>query len=336
MSRARTLAILLLLMNVGPAQPGPMDTRPVRPAEVSAQGISSFRIGSDETRFGPLEFVGGLRLRSSAPDFGGLSAFRFLTPGGAFMGVTDTGLWYFGKIMRDAKGIPVGVEQFRTMPILDAKGKPVGKKRYADAEGLDVKDGVATASFEREHRISEFRIDPEGMGAPLRDLDFLVPRGELRRNAGFETVVHAPGDSALAGARVAVAEKSLDRDGNIFTAILEGPHKGVFTVARRGEFDVTDGAFLPDGDLLLLERSFSMTRGVGMRLRRIGGDEIRPGRLADGDILLEVNMAYQIDNMEGLDVWRRDDGALMVSLVSDDNQSFLQRTLYLEFRMIEE
>jgi hypothetical protein len=46
-------------------------------------------------------------------------------------------------------------------------------------------------------------------------------------------------------------------------------------------------------------------------------------------------MSYQIDNMEGMDVWRRDDGALMVSIVSDDNQSLLQRNLYLEFRLDE-
>jgi hypothetical protein len=42
-------------------------------------------------------------------------------------------------------------------------------------------------------------------------------------------------------------------------------------------------------------------------------------------------MSYQIDNMEALDVWTRDDGATVVSLMSDDNQSILQRNLYLEF-----
>jgi hypothetical protein len=46
-------------------------------------------------------------------------------------------------------------------------------------------------------------------------------------------------------------------------------------------------------------------------------------------------MSYQIDNMEGLDVWRRGDGALMVSIVSDDNQSLFQRNLYREFRLDE-
>jgi hypothetical protein len=42
-------------------------------------------------------------------------------------------------------------------------------------------------------------------------------------------------------------------------------------------------------------------------------------------------MTFQIDNMEALDVWRREDGATMISMMSDDNYSILQRNLYLEF-----
>jgi hypothetical protein len=74
-----------------------------------------------------------------------------------------------------------------------------------------------------------------------------------------------------------------------------------------------------------------MMAGVKMRLRRLDGAGIVGGGLADGPVLMEADMSYQIDNMEGLDVWRRGDGALMVSLVSDDNNSILQRNLYLEF-----
>ena len=44
-------------------------------------------------------------------------------------------------------------------------------------------------------------------------------------------------------------------------------------------------------------------------------------------------MAYQIDNMEAMDVWQRADGFVMVSLMSDDNHSMLQRNLYLEFML---
>ncbi|TIU05107.1 MAG: hypothetical protein E5W40_21725, partial [Mesorhizobium sp.] len=68
----------------------------------------------------------------------------------------------------------------------------------------------------------------------------------------------------------------------------------------------------------------------------IYGESVEKGAVADGPVLMEADMAYQIDNMEGLDVWTRDDGALMVSLISDDNHSMLQRNLYLEFVLHED
>ncbi|MGO8646623.1 esterase-like activity of phytase family protein, partial [Rhizobium ruizarguesonis] len=77
-----------------------------------------------------------------------------------------------------------------------------------------------------------------------------------------------------------------------------------FSVERDGSFDITDGAFLPSGDLLLLERRFNMAEGIGMRLRRIKGTDIRPGAIVDGELLLEGNFNPQIDNMEGLDAFQ--------------------------------
>ena len=79
-------------------------------------------------------------------------------------------------------------------------------------------------------------------------------------------------------------------------------------------------------------RSYSIATGVGLRLRRIAGDKVAGGTQAiDGEVVLQANMAYQIDNMEAMDVWTRADGATMVSMMSDDNHSMLQRNLYLEF-----
>ena len=299
--------------------------------EIDSRLIANFHIGRSETRFGSLEFVGGLEMTSTAADFGALSAFRFMQPGGNFIGVADTGFWYFGTVLRDGQQKPTGIGDFRMAAMSDRAGKVSSDKWQVDAEGLAVKDGVATVGFERDHRIAQFRIEPDAMKPAFREVDFLIPKAELRSNRGFETVAFANPSGALAGAMVIVSEKSLDRQGNIFAAIVDGPGKGVFTVKRNGEFDITDGAFLPGGDLLLLERSFSMASGVKMRLRRIDGASIARGKVADGPILFTADMAYQIDNMEGLDVWTRDDGALMVSLVSDDNHSILQRNLYLEF-----
>jgi hypothetical protein len=304
--------------------------------QISSRGIKQFHIGRDETRFGPLEFVGGLEMTSSGSDFGALSAFRFLKPGGDFIGVADTGFWFFGTVERDGAGRPVGLANFRMAHMVDEAGEPITKKDLVDAEGLDVQDGIATVGFERDHRVSQFRIEPEAMKAPLRDIDFLVPKQELRQNRGFETVTRAPADGQRNGALMVVSEKSLDKAGNIFAAIIEGPQKGIFTVKRSGEFDITDGAFLPNGDLLILERSYTMAEGVRMRLRRILGETIGKGKVADGTTLFEADMSYQIDNMEGVDVWQRADGATVVSLISDDNHSILQRNLYLEFVLHEE
>lgn len=324
-----------LAVDMGPSPTEAFAKAIVETMIVDATPIKDFRIGSSATRFGPLTFTGGLELTSSDRHFGSLSSFRFMTPGEKFAGVADTGYWFFGRVEHDEDGRPIGFSHFTMQPMVDRRGEIIGRKWRTDAESLAIHGGIATAGFEREHRISEYRLDPEDMRGPIRSLDFLVPRKELRTNKGFETIAYAPADSSLRGARVAITERSLDSSGNQYAAILEGPEKGVFTVARKGDFDITDGAFLPDGDLLLLERSFSFMRGVAMELRRIKADTIRPGKIADGPVLLRANMAYQIDNMEGLDVWRRQDGATMVSIVSDDNQSILQRNLYLEFRLDE-
>ncbi len=301
--------------------------------EIRSRPIRAFRIGSDETRFGPLQFVGGLEMTSYARDFGSLSGFSFTEPGTSFAGVSDNGFWYFGRVVHDAQGRPLGLADFSMQPMLDKSGDVIGEKWFTDAEGIAVRGDVATVSFEREHKLAEFRLAREGMGAELRSLPFLIPAEELRRNKGIETIAIAPDDGPLAGARVVISERSIDTQGNVFATIIEGPQKGIFKVARKDAFDITDGAFLPDGDLLVLERSFSVASGVAMRLRRLKGESVRPGMLADGPVLLTADMSYQIDNMEGLDVWRRADGATMVSIVSDDNHSILQRNLYLEFRL---
>lgn len=304
--------------------------------EVHARPIPYFEIGSENTRFGPLEFVGGLELTGSSYDFGAISAFRFLKPGSDFIAVADTGFWAFGAIKRDAEMRPTGFVNYTLQQFVDGNGNPIVKKWLADAEGLAVRDGIATVGLEREHRLAQFHIAPGHMRDAFNTLDFLIPRRELRMNRGFETVAYSPDNSPLQGALVAITEKSLDRNGNIFGAVLSGPRKGIFTVRRYDPFDITDGAFLPNGDLLLLERSFSMARGVGMRLRRIPGNLIAGGAQGlEGQVLLQSNMGYQIDNMEAMDVWQRADGATIVSLMSDDNQSMLQRNLYLEFRLLD-
>ena len=58
-----------------------------------------------------------------------------------------------------------------------------------------------------------------------------------------------------------------------------------------------------------------------MRIRRVPLGDVKPGATVDGPALVEADMGYQIDNMEGLSVHRAADGALVLTLISDDNFS---------------
>jgi len=60
---------------------------------------------------------------------------------------------------------------------------------------------------------------------------------------------------------------------------------------------------------------------------------IIPGALVDGADLLWADLNQQIDNLEGLSVHRGADGAFILTLISDDNFSPLQRTLLLQFTL---
>jgi hypothetical protein len=303
--------------------------------DINAFPIENFKIGSSETRFGRFEFVGGLEMTSSSRDLGGLSALRFLGAGSEFIGVADTGFWFAGTVERNEAGAPSGISGFRMRAMPDASGTRERLKWEADAEGLLVKGDQVTASFERVHRISSGKIDAQTLEFSLTDEPLPVPERELRSNKGFETLALSPEGGPLAGARVAVTEKSLNKKGDIFAAVMEGPKKGIFFVARNGAFDITDGDFLPNGDLLLLERRFNVADGIAMRLTLVKGGDIAPGATVTGETLLEADMGYQIDNMEALDVWQNAAGGTRVTLMSDDNHSILQRNILLEFKLAE-
>lgn len=301
---------------------------------VKSSLIENFRIGSSQTRFGEFEFLGGLELSSPSSYLGAMSAIRLGADRNSFLGVMDTGFWYAGRLARDESGRLFGVEDFTVSPILDRSGNGSDEKWKFDAEGLAVRGDEILVSFERNHRVDIYPADSPGNATPVGSLPVQIPMHEFRGNRGLETVAVAPQSSQLAGAVVAVTEKSLNAQGDVFAAILTGPSRGVFFIKRDPPFDVTDGAFLPNGDLLLLERRFSIAQGVGMRIRRFDGSRIAPGNLIDGETVLEAGFGYQIDNIEGLDVSTGEDGQIYVTLVSDDNHSILQRNLLLEFRYL--
>jgi hypothetical protein len=157
---------------------------------------------------------------------------------------------------------------------------------------------------------------------------------DLPSNKGIEALVAVPKGGPLAGSLIAVSEAGLDEAGDIKAFLIGGPSPGAFSVRRLNDFDISDATLLSAKELLILERRFSYLSGVAMRIRRIPLAAIRPGAVVDGPVLLEADLGFQIDNMEGLSVHRTPAGDTVLTLVSDDNFSPIQRTVLLQFALV--
>ncbi len=300
---------------------------------VRAHPIQHFKVGDAETaRFGACVFRGGLELSSRHAAFGGLSGIAMDPDGGGFLAVTDVGNWLRAKI--DYEGVrPVALRDCVIAPVLNADGAPVKRTRWDDCEGRCLDGGVAYVSVERVHDVLRFDWARDGFAARGRSIPAPPAMKKLPGNRGCEAIGVAPSGSPIAGALVAISERSGARNEPTLGFILTGDRRGEFQVALKDEFDVTDIAFLPGGDMLLLERYYRPLRGVAMRIRRIAGSGVAPGAILDGPALIEADLGFQIDNMEALGVHRAPGGETILTILSDDNFSIIQRTLLLQFAL---
>ncbi len=304
--------------------------------EIRAQPIAAFD-NHDETkrRFGMLEFRGGLQLTSSYKEFGGISAIRVAPDGSRFLALSDQGRWLRGRIVY-AGSSPVGIADAEMAPMLDANGKPLALRGWFDTESIAEDGDTLYVGIERVNRIVKFDYGKNGLLA--RAVPIPVPEGvkTLPFNLGLEALVVVPQGMPLAGTLIAVSERGLDHAGNLKAFLIGGPSPGDFTVKRTDDFDISDSAITPGGDLLLLERRFSWARGLGIRIRHIALASLHPGAVADGPILFQADLGQNVDNMEGLSVHRTAGGETVLTLISDNNFSVLQRTLLLQFTLVGE
>jgi hypothetical protein len=162
-----------------------------------------------------------------------------------------------------------------------------------------------------------------------------APARKLPNNKGIEALVAVPKGFALAGTLIAISERGLDAQGNIMGFLIGGKTPGQFSVRRIDNFDVSDAVLLPSGGLLLLERKFSMLGGISIRIRRIALVSVVPGAVIDGPSIFEADLGSEIDNLEGIDAHVTPDGETVLTLVSDDNFSMIQRNLLLQFTLVE-
>ncbi|NJL07816.1 MAG: twin-arginine translocation pathway signal [Methylacidiphilales bacterium] len=312
---------------------------PVEPVAlvVRATPITSFDPHEPErTRFGRLEFRGGLELSADNPAFGGWSALHLDATGERVLAASDAGVWLTGRLLYD-QGRLSGLREVRIAAMRGSAGETLTRIGRADVESLAVDGSTCYVGIERVHEIR--RYDCSGAPFASRGIPQPVPSAlkKMPRNSGLEALVAMPRDlggtgSALAGSLIGITETGETGEDDSLGFIIRGSRFATFRVKRSDDFSITDAA-LAGSDLLLLERHFSLLRGVSLRVRRIPLSAIEPGAVVDGEVLMTAGRGQQIDNMEGLAVHTNAAGETILTMISDDNFSFLQRTLILQFAL---
>lgn len=298
-------------------------------SQVSSINVTATPFPNDLT--GPIGctiFESGVLLEGDK-DFGGISALRLSGDKSIFL--SDNGLIYEASAVRNDAGFITGFIDIERSRIKDEKGRPLDKLR-GDSESLATSGDEKFVGFERQHRISPLRKTAKGW----QELSSLVvdSRQQLSGNSGYEALDILPN-----GKLIAISE-GLDEDGYALVLFLdlssETITRGEGRYRPAPQFNVTDASVdSHSGDIFILERAFSRIRGPRARIVRIAADDLEPGTLIEGQELAKLSALNGIDNMEGLDVERREDGTLIFHMISDDNFNRLQKTVLMGFTVSE-
>jgi hypothetical protein len=308
------------------------------PTTVTAIPIDFDRDNPSRKEFGKLTFRAGLNLYAKSSHFGGFSAIALDPSGRSLLAISDAGAWLRASLDYDGRKLK-GLSEVVLGPMLGADGRPLRDDRERDSEGMtlfdgDTRQGTAYVSFERKHRIARYPFTAERFGPPAGTIPLPAGAKAMSVNRGIEAmaVIRA---GKLKGTLVAFAEGLADRSGNLPGWLIGGPTPGGIVLKRLGGFDITDAAPLPDGGIVVLERRFRFSEGIKMRIRRIAAGELKRGALIAGEVLLEADDSLNIDNMEAIAAHRAGSGETVLTLMSDDNFSALQRTLIMQFTLPE-
>lgn len=313
-------------------------TPPLTAAEVAVRAtqISSFGETALDGTFGQLIFRGGLALVAQDDTFGGLSGLTSTGSNQQVSFVTDRGSFVAGQLAYDESGRLFGLIGVTVEPMQNSQGDPLPRQYAKDAEGIDTiyRNGEPVAVrvvFEHLTRVADFDLIEGVPGGAAREVSIPQWLTDLRTNASLESVCVAPPASPIAGSTLLLTEDHDDGAGHHSGWLLGQADKGPISYQKDPVVYPTACAFLPNGDLLVLERGVSML-SFAMTLRRVAAADVRPGAVMAGELLLAAN-GSEIDNMEALAVHTAPDGEVRILIGSDNNFNDWQRSLLLEFAL---
>ncbi len=250
--------------------------------------------------------------------FGGFSGLEISIDGTKITAISDRGQFVQANLQRDGDQI-VGVDHVVANKVLNASGKRATRAGMRDSEGLvETKDGSFVVSFEGAHRVARF-AHPGGVAQAM---PWHEAFDVMKLNGGFEALA-----INSSGHLYAMAETPIDAETRVQVFVLKNTTwRPASSFARDENYQPVGADFGPDGRLYVLERGFN---GFGFRTRA-RSFAVTEGRFHDEKLLFHKGVGGH-DNLEGLAVWRDAAGRIRLTMISDDNFRFLQRTEIVEY-----
>jgi len=335
----RLAATGVLVLGLSAAAPSGLaqSTEDGQPA-VTAVQIATFMSAEVGQIVQGLIWRGGLEMQSPTDTFGGLSGLGFTGPDHRLVMVSDRGNFVSGQLIYDDQNRPLSLVGVRIEPMQNSKGAELPRQYARDAEALAVvvrndQPSAVRVGFENLTRVADFQLVDAIPSGPAREVTIPEWLAETRTNASLEAVCIAPPASPIAGSTLLLTEGVIDGDGQHAAYLLGQNDRGALSYISSDGTNPTDCAFLPNGDLLVLERGIALIT-FQMRLKRIPAADVRQGAHMQGEILLQAS-GGDIDNMEAVAVHTGPDGQTRITLVSDNNFNDWERNLLLEFSLPE-
>jgi len=267
------------------------------------------------------EFIGSYRWSLPDPAFGGYSGLELGQDGQSFVALSDRGTILRGKLLRDDAGAVIGVTPGPIFTLHDSRANPLNRTNF-DAEGLALlPNGRVAISFEGLHRVAVY----DALDGPAGRL----PRPKAFRDLISNGALEALGVDA-AGTLYTLPERvRTTGEARPIWRFQNGVWDQPFTLPYAGDWQPVGMDFGPDGRMYLLERGFTFPLWFRARVRSF---IVTPTGLQDARILLETRGGRH-DNLEGLAVWQDSHGALRLTMISDDNFQFFQRTEWVDYKL---
>ena len=203
------------------------------------------------------------------------------------------------------------------------------KKWRKDSEGLALDNkGHLYASFEGRPKIGRF--DQKGRMVKQYTLPKKLrnPNNYRSRNKSLEALTWHPRHGLLTATEWPLKHK-YKKEQTIYT--LDG-EEWSFKAEAESKSAVVAMEVMDDGNLLVMERSFTgLMNPLVITLKKIYLNGCKKKQMCQSELLLKMNthQGWNIDNFEGL----AKVGKHRYVIVSDDNDNFFQKTLFVYFEV---